>query len=250
MDKKISISVIIPAFNERKRLPSFLRELISYCNSSQRTYEIIIVDDGSTDDTYKEALKFQVQFPTLQVHRLEKNKGVGYATKEGFFISKGIMIVFIDADGSVHPGEIEKNIFYFEGGYDIIIGSRAIRTKAQTVRIPFYRMIPSLFFNFLVQCFLFKGIKDTQSGFMLCKRRVMEELLPKMYIQRFGFYIELLYLAYKMGYKVKETPVSWQHKAGTKVNLMRDSLTMLLNIFKIRRLHSGSEKNKRSIKGG
>jgi len=243
MNTQKDISIIIPAFNEKNRLPLFLKNLVPYCTSQKRTSEIIIVDDGSTDDTHLEALKFKAQFPDLRIERLDKNKGVGGASKCGFFASTGKVIVFVDADGSIGPHEIEKQLSFFTKEVDIIVGSRALKESEQTTSIPLYRRITSLIFNSLVQLLLFKGIKDTQSGFMIAQREVMQQILPQTHIQGFGFYIELLYLAKKMDYKIKESPVSWDHKSGGTVSLMRDSLTMFLNILQIKIWHS-SFKNK------
>jgi dolichyl-phosphate beta-glucosyltransferase len=119
VESQIDISVVVPAFNESKRLPIFLNELVEYCKKSQKTYEIIVVDDGSSDQTEKTALEFQPVFPSLFVYKLGTNRGKGYAVKYGLFKSRGKICLFMDADGSTPPTEVERNLFYLDEGYDI-----------------------------------------------------------------------------------------------------------------------------------
>lgn len=237
VSKEVEISVIIPAYNEGKRLPFFLRELISYCQKSRRTYEIIVVDDGSGDETAKIASEFRSQFPSLLVCRLEKNRGKGYAVRHGLFRARGKIDLFMDADGSTPPTEIERNIHYLEAGYDIFVGSRLLREKGQVLRIAFHRKAMGILFNFLVRRILFKDIKDTQCGFKIFKRQTIQPLFSRMNIHRFGFDLEILYLAHKMGYRIKEGPVSWKHVPGSKINLLVDSVKMLFNILQVRFWH-------------
>lgn len=238
MNEEIDISVVIPAFNEEKRLPPFLKKLICYCTTSKKKYEIIVVDDGSTDDTYKQAMFFRAEFPGLYVLRINKNMGVGYVTRHGFLTAKGKILISMDADGSVSPEEIEKNLLFIGNGFDIVVGSRAIRGRSKVFRASFNRKIMSIVFNFLLRIILGMDIKDTQCGFMMFRRNIIKPLFSRMHLRRFGFYIELLYLAHKMGYSVKEAAVYWEDKAGTKVKIIRDSVTMFFNIFQVKYWHS------------
>lgn len=238
MSNEKDISVVIPAFNETERLPQFLNKLISYCKDSKKKYEIIVVDDGSTDDTYEKAIEFKSQFPDLHVLKIGKNAGAGYATKCGFFLAKGKTVVSMDADGSSSPEEIEKNLLYFDKGYDIVLGSRVLRKDGQILKIKLKRRIISEVFNFLVRAILAMDIRDTQCGFMMLRSDIIKPLFSRMHLRRFGAYIELLYLAYKIGNRVKEIPISWEHKEGTKVHLIRDSFKMFFNIFQVRYWHS------------
>lgn len=233
----IDISIIVPAYNESKRLPFFLSFLITFCKENPKKYEIIIVDDASGDDTYEKVTTFQSEFSELHLIKLNKHMGKGYAVKCGFFSSKGKIALFLDADGSVAPNEIEKNLHYFNEGHEIIIGSRVLKSKEKIVKAKIYRKIIGICFNYLVHTFLFKEIKDTQCGFKMFRRDIIKPLFSRTYINGFGFDIELLYLANKMGYKIKEVPISWEHKKGGKVNLLIDSLKMFLNILQIRNWH-------------
>lgn len=237
MESPIDISVVIPAFNESKRLPTFLSELVEYCKKSKRTYEIIVVDDGSFDQTAKIALEFQDVFPSLFVYRLGTNRGKGYAVKYGLFKSRGKICLFMDADGSTPPTEIERNLFYLNEGYDIFIGSRVLKDEARVLKVALHRKGVGTVFNFFVKKILATQIKDTQCGFKIFKKEIINPLFSRMNINGFGFDLEILYLAQKMGYRVKEGPVSWRHIKGSKVNLFLDSIKMFINIVQVRNWH-------------
>jgi len=232
------ISIVIPAYNEAKRLKSFLSRLISYCKIQKRIYEIIVVDDGSSDNTFEVSESFRQEFSNLHTIKIKGNRGKGYAVKAGFLKATGNLRLFLDADGSVGPEEIERNIRYIlDEGYDIFIGSRVLKDEKQSLDIRWYRKIIGTIFNFLVQAFLFKKIKDTQCGFKIFKKDVVVPLFSRSYLEGFGFDIEILYLAYKMGYRVKEAPVSWHHAKGSKIDLFTDSVKMFFNILQVRNWH-------------
>jgi dolichyl-phosphate beta-glucosyltransferase len=238
MSEIVDVSIVIPAFNEAKRLPAFLETLISYCERSPLRYEILVVDDGSHDGTAASARTFQKRFPCLSVLEIGKNHGKGYAVKRGLLESRGSVGIFMDADGSTAPDEIEKNLPYLtEKGFDVFIGSRVLKSEGQVLNVRFHRKVIGLVFNSLVQSLLFKDIRDTQCGFKMFKREVVQPLFSRTYLNGFGFDIEVLYLAAKMGYKIKEGPVSWHAVAGSKVNLVSDSFKMFWNILQVRNWH-------------
>jgi dolichyl-phosphate beta-glucosyltransferase len=230
----IDITVVIPAKDEEARLPSFLQSLIAYCRQSSRRYEIIVVDDGSTDQTAQKVLELKKSFTGLTLLSLGTNHGKGYAVKEGFLSAHGDIVLFMDADGSTGPDEIEKNLKFFSDGYDIVIGSRVLQSPdAKVEALPHRKSLGSVF-NFLVSTLLIKGIRDTQCGFKMFRGPIVRPLWQKIQIQRFGFDLEVLFLAQKMNYRVKEVPVNWKHMGESKVHLIKDSWAMLLNIFEIR----------------
>ncbi|MBA3052345.1 MAG: glycosyltransferase [Candidatus Omnitrophota bacterium] len=238
MSEKIDISIVIPAFNEERRLPLFLDRLISYCNSRKETYEIIVINDGSTDKTFEVAMSYKKRYPALSVVKIRRNRGKGYTVKRGFLQSNGNICVFLDADGSVYPEEIERNIKYIlDKGYDIFVGSRVLKSEGQVLKVKWYRKLVGSIFNFCIRTILFKDIKDTQCGFKMFRKEIIRPLFSRSHITGFGFDMEILYLANKMGYRIKEGPVSWHHVRGSKINLFSDSLKMFFNILQIRNWH-------------
>jgi dolichyl-phosphate beta-glucosyltransferase len=228
------ITVVIPAKDEELRLPQFLQTLITYCQESPLRYEIIVVDDGSTDKTAEKVLHLKRSFTELTLLSLGRNHGKGYAVKQGLLAAHGNIALFIDADGSTGPNEIKENLKFFQEGYDIVIGSRVLQSNTATVKALPYRKSIGWIFNFLVSTLLIKGIKDTQCGFKMFRREIIRPLWENIEIQGFGFDLEVLFLAQKMNYKIKEVPINWKHVGNSKVNLIKDSWRMLVNIFQIR----------------
>jgi len=228
------ISIIIPAKDEQERLPSFLKAVIEYCQKSSHTYEIVVVDDGSKDQTATAALIFQKEFPALKVISLERNHGKGYAVRQGFLAAQGEIVLFLDADGSTGVEEIERYLDCFDQGYDIVIGSRVLSDGQSHVHARIYRRCMGAVFNFLVSSILIKGIKDTQCGFKMFRSSNIPTLFSHLYLEGFGFDLEILYLAQKMNLRIKEVAVNWKHVEGSKINILRDSLRMFWNIIQIR----------------
>lgn len=230
----IDLSIVIPAFNEEERLPLSLRKILDFFANRTEKIEIIVVDDGSGDNTAKVV---QELFPSIKVISLNENMGKGAAVRTGMLAAQGNFILFCDADLSTPIYEVDKLFSKLNVGFDIAIGSRAIDPSLIKLRQPFYREFMGKTFNKIVQIFTFSGISDTQCGFKMFKKDIAYELFSKSKINGFSFDVEILYLAHKSKYRIAEVPVEWYNDAKSKVNPICDSTKMLLEIFKIRKQH-------------
>jgi dolichyl-phosphate beta-glucosyltransferase len=228
------ISIIIPAYNEEKRLPKTLQIIRSYLDLKFQSYEIIVVNDGSTDKTLD--LIKAMNYPFLKIIHLSKNMGKGYAVKKGMLLAKGDYCLLCDADLSTPIEEIEK-LLPFVNSHPIIIGSRAVKGSDVRKSQSLFRVILGKTFNKIVQLVSVKGISDTQCGFKLFKKEVAHELFSLQKLHHFSFDVEILFLAQKKNYAIKEVPVIWINDSNSKVNAIEDSLKMLKDLLKIRRLH-------------
>lgn len=232
------LSIVIPAYNEEKRIKKTLETIDSYFLSKKYSYELIVVDDGSKDKT-KQLILNSVSFKQGNLVLLEnrQNRGKGFSVKKGFLASKGDYILFSDSDLSTPIEEFEKLLSYIKSGYDIAIGSRTIQGAQVQVHQPFYREYMGKYFNALVQFFVFEGIIDTQCGFKLFDAGIAKELALNLKIDGFAFDVELLYLARKKGYKIAEVPVIWANSPASRVNPIFDSWRMFCELLAIKRLH-------------
>ncbi|MCK4521213.1 MAG: glycosyltransferase family 2 protein [Nanoarchaeota archaeon] len=223
------LSVIIPAYNEEKRIGKTLERIISYLDSKKYSYEIIVVDDGSRDRTRDVVRGVR----NVKINKKRKNMGKGYSVKEGMLIAKGDYLLFSDADLSTPIEELEKLMNYIKK-YDVIIGSRALKESDIQIRQPFYREYMGKIFNFFVQILTVKGIRDTQCGFKLFTKKAAKEIFSKQKIDGFGFDVEVLFIARKKGFKIKEVPIVWRNSINTKVSPVKDSVRMFYDILKVR----------------
>ena len=237
------ISIIIPTFNEEKRIGATLEKIASFVRSFVEETEIIIVDDASTDKTSKVAKSFRGKIKNLKVLRLEKSPyaGKGYAVNQGVHASSSNLILFTDADRSTPSQEIDKLLSKINEGYDIAIGSRALNRSTVQKRQNMLREYMGRTFNILVQTLTVKGIVDTQCGFKLFKREATFDIFKNQKIFDFGFDVELLYAASKKGLKIAEVPTVWYNNPRSSVHPIVDSLKMLIDLFKIRLYYSEKE---------
>jgi dolichyl-phosphate beta-glucosyltransferase len=240
MEKQIYLSVIIPAYNEEKRLPSTLREMYKYLSSQSYSFEIIVVSDGSTDKTVQVAERISLEeMEELRVIDFKKNYGKGYGVKIGMLEAKGKYRLFMDADNSTSVDQVEKMFPWFEKGYDVVIGSRDIKGAVLDPPQPFHRRFVGSVFRFLTHLIIGTWkIKDSQCGFKCLTQKATEDICPKCTINKFSFDPEILVLAKKMNYKIKEIPVHWKNDLNSKVklkstfNMFRDLLRIRLNMIK------------------
>lgn len=228
------LSIVIPAFNEEPRIIPTLKKIRAYLREKSYHCQVIVVDDGSIDNTHSVVLKFSMEFSGFTLLKNEKNMGKGYSVKRGIMAAQGEYILFSDADLSTPIQEIEKFFPYFEQGFDVVIGSRALKDSRIKLRQPWWREGMGKIFNLFVQAIVFGGIKDTQCGFKCFKREAAHHLFSLAKIKGFSFDVEVLFLAKRFGYKIKEVPVVWINSAASKVHPLLDSVMMFLELLKIR----------------
>lgn len=231
------ISIIVPAYNEYRRLPPTLLDIINYFESKGRNYEIIVVDDGSTDDTPELVEKFARVRSEITVIRVPQNCGKGNAVRTGMLNASAPTLLFADADGSTPIAELDRLEAYLGQDADLVIGSRALRSDVTMVRTRWYRKFLGRFFNSLVNLLILPGLADTQCGFKLFKRDVARFLFSHQTSNGFGFDVEILYLARKAGLRIKEVPVNWTNVPNSKVNLLLDSTLMFKDILTFKMKH-------------
>jgi len=228
----MELSIVIPAYNEEKRLGSSLKKLLEFIKKYKKIkrYEVIIVDDGSKDNTLNVIPKNK----NISVLKNEINRGKGYSTKKGVLNSKYNLILFMDSDLATPMEELDKLYKYIENGHDIAIASRSLKESRMIITQPKYRQFAGKTFPLLVRMFSSLKFRDTQCGFKLMRAEPGKRIFSKVTIERFAFDVEMLYIAKKLKYKAVEVPVTWIDQRGSKVNILKDSFRMLIDLFKIR----------------
>lgn len=227
------LSIIIPSYNEEQRLPATLKSIAAYLRLSNRDAEVIVVDDGSKDKTIAVGESFRNEIPNIRVISNGQNRGKGYSVRHGMQEAKGRIVLFTDADLSAPIEEIEKLLPSMQN-HDVAIGSRAVDRSLISVHESHFREFAGIIFNKIVRLILRLPFVDTQCGFKAFRREECKLIFELQTIERFGFDPELLYLARHNGLRSIEIPVRWAHSPATKVNMMRDSIQMFLDVFKIR----------------
>lgn len=247
MEDKPYLSVIIPAYKEGKRIGTNLLEIDQYLNAQNYTYEILVVVDGSPDDTAKIAQSFSSQVENLRVISNPENHGKGYVVRQGLLEAKGKLRLFLDADGSTSINHLDTFLPELEKGFDVVIGSRAVEGSFVQVHQPFIRELMGKSGNLLIRLVLgLWSYADTQCGFKMLSEKAAGTIASRMVVDRFGFDFELVVLAEKLGFKVKQLPVRWLNEEGTTVGGLLGKngfLQVLIDLFKTRmRLWTGKYK--------
>jgi dolichyl-phosphate beta-glucosyltransferase len=233
-----SISIVIPAFNEAARISPTLRKVVAYLGERARDYEIIVVDDGSTDGTASIVMEESTNNKSIKLFQGETNRGKGHSTRRGVLGSSFGLVLISDADLSTPIEEVEKLLPWLESGCDIAIGSRALKDSDIIEKQPWYRQSMGRMFNLLVRTLVLGGIGDTQCGFKLFRANAAKKLFQAARIEGFAFDVEVLYLARKMGYRIKEVPIRWINSPKSKVRILSDSFLMFKDLIRVRLLHS------------
>jgi dolichyl-phosphate beta-glucosyltransferase len=211
-----SLSVVVPAYNEARRLPSTLARVRAHLLHLGREHEIVVVDDGSTDTTADVA---RDAGDDVRVLRHEANRGKGYAVRRGMLAATGARRLITDADLSTPIEELAKLEAEIERGRDVAIGSRAMAGSRIEVHQPAYREAMGRLFNRLVQALLLPGLQDTQCGFKLFTARAAQAAFSVSSLDGFSFDVEALYVARHKGLRIAEVPVTWRNDAATRVGL-------------------------------
>jgi len=232
--RRPDVSVVIPAYNEEARIGPTLREAVEYFRERGSACELIVVDDGSRDQTAGLVRRLSERFREVRLIRLPENRGKGYAVRVGVANSHGERVLFMDADGATPMAEIERLEDALGSGADMAIGSRALRGEGVTVRARLLRRLVGRVFHALVTLLTVRGFRDTQCGFKLFESAVAHDLFSRARMNGFSFDVELLLMARRGGYRVSEVPVNWTHKPGSRINLALDSLRMARDLCAIR----------------
>jgi dolichyl-phosphate beta-glucosyltransferase len=228
------LSIVIPCYNEEERLPRTIEQVERYLDGKDDGYELILVDDGSSDGTrmVMDAAAERNRFVRLEA--LPRNRGKGRALAEGVAVAKGSEILVTDADLSTPIEELPKLQAELERGAGVAIASRAVRGSRVEVSQPVYRVLMGKVFNLLVQAVLLPGIWDTQCGFKLFRADVAHEAFAELTTDGFGYDPEVLYRAKRRGVRIAEVPVIWRNSAPTKVSPIKSSLDMFRHVLRIR----------------
>lgn len=227
-------SIVIPAYNESARLGGTLEKVLAYVHSRGWNAEVIVVNDGSRDNTSEIARQFAAKDPMVRIVDNLGNRGKGYSVRNGMLQSRGRIVLFSDADLSSPIEEATKLIAALDAGADIAIGSRWLRAETQTQRQPLHRQIFGRVFNLLLRLSLGLQFADTQCGFKAFKQRAVQAIFPLQKIERWGFDPEILFLARKFGFRVEEIPVLWGHSGGTRIHPLVDGSKMFMEMLHVR----------------
>lgn len=227
-------SIIIPAYNESQRIVPTLDRILTYITEQAWDAELIVVNDGSRDDTAKIVQRYVERNPVIRLVENPGNRGKGYSVRNGMLNARGELLLFSDADLSSPIEEAPKLFRAIEDGTDVAIGSRWLRSELQTARQPLHRQLFGRVFNLALRIILGLKFKDTQCGFKAFTRSAARSIFPLQRIERWGFDPELIFLARKQRLRIVEVPVKWAHDEGGRINPLRDGLRMFVEVLKIR----------------
>jgi dolichyl-phosphate beta-glucosyltransferase len=243
MNSDVFCTVVIPAYNERSRLGPTLQATRAYLREDHPHSEVIVVDDGSDDGTAALVEAFAKQDTTtddgvpvvpIRVLRHSQRVGAGAAIKTGVLHAHGEHILCMDADLCTPIAELETLLREVQRGADVALGSRAMPASTIQIRQPWVRRVMGRVFNRLVRTVLVPGVRDTQCGFKLFTRRAARDIFSRSTLTGFACYVEVVWLAQQLGYRVREVPVRWSHKRHSKVSLVGDSWRMFRDVLTIR----------------
>jgi dolichyl-phosphate beta-glucosyltransferase len=230
----VTYSIILPAYNESARIAATLDKILAHASERGWNVEIIVVNDGSSDGTAAIVCQYARKHAVLRLLENPGNRGKGFSVRNGMLHAKGDVLLFSDADLSSPIEEADKLFAAIVKGADIAIGSRWVDARLQIRRQPLYRRLFGRIFNLALRIILGLQFKDTQCGFKAFTRRSAQTIFPLQRIEHWGFDPELLYLAKKFGFIIREIPVAWSHREGTRIHPLRDGIHMFGELLRVR----------------
>jgi len=235
-DPAIRLSVVIPAFNEARRLPGTLEDVLAYLSRQPYRAEVVVVDDGCTDDTARLVREWPASATAVRLvdHPDGRNHGKGAAVRRGMAEAVGQYRLFMDADNSTTLDHIDAFWTWFEQGYDVVIGSRDTTGARVVIHQPWYKELGGKVGNLIIRALAAPGIADTQAGFKMFSARCIEAILPRLTIERWGFDVELIVAARCRGFQVKELPIVWRNNAASTVPALA-YVQVLGEVWRVRR---------------
>ena len=232
----ISLSIVVPAYNESKRIGECLERLREFIANNSRAIEVLVVDDHSRDDTAEKITRFISDNPNIGFRLLSTpagRKGKGAAVNRGMLDAKGKHRLFTDVDLSTPIDEVKKLLFWAEHGYDVVFGSRGLNESDVRLAQPIHRRLAGLTMRYFTRTFVIRDVRDTQCGFKLFSEKAAHDIFGRQRVFGWSFDLELLTLASILGYKYKEVPVIWVDSRESKVSFLRDAAKMLFEIMSI-----------------
>jgi len=233
MSKNPSLSIVVSAYKEEKRLRATLPEFLKFARNSKQPVELVFVDDGSPDGTAKVIEDSFKGIKGTRFIRSSVNQGKGAGIRRGMLSARGKFRLFADADNATPVPQADK-LLKEADEETVVIGSRYVPGAVIEKSQPLYRVFGSRVLNFFAQLILLPGIKDTQCGFKLFPERAVGEIFPKLRLTRWSFDLEVLALARKLGYRIKEVPVEWEDDPRSVLHPFRDGFRFLLDVIRIK----------------
>lgn len=240
----MDLSIIIPAYNEERRILSTLTKIIEHLKQKPFSCEILVVDDGSCDTTCEIVEKFATVHSNLTLLRSPTNQGKGSAVKRGIFAAQGDTLFFTDADLSTPIKELDRFLAEIKK-VDVVIGSRSIAGANVRISEPRYREGLGKLFNLFLRLFFLPDFIDTQCGAKMFRKEVALNIFQYQKMNGYSFDVEILTIAKKLGYKILEMPITWDYSSDTRVRTFRDGFRMVFDLFKIRSIHKNLKDGKR-----
>ena len=228
------LSIVIPAYNESARIEHALERVLSCVAERAWDAEVLVVDDGSKDDTAAIVQRWMAQHPRLHLVQNPGNKGKGYSVRNGLLQAAGDIVMFTDADLSAPMEEAERLLDAIAEGADVAIGSRWMDRTRQTIHQPLYRQFFGRCFNWVTRTIMGLPYKDTQCGFKAFKRDAAQVIFRLQTIERWGFDPEILFIARKLKYVIREVSVTWGHDERSRMSYLKDGIKMLEDMARIR----------------